>query len=123
MISLSEIRTVVRANTPYKTGFLFDNGIRFSEDSTKFSITYDGNVVPYMGYTEGKWVHKRWKGAVNPNEGWIKNNTVNDLNLMINTATSSEKSAIKKKYERKNSVREQLISQGNLQSLKGNVNR
>lgn len=122
-MNISDIRAVVLINVPYDTGFMYSNGTRFLEDSTKFSIIYDGNVVPYIPYTEYKWVSPKWHGKPNPNEGWIKDKTVNDLNLMINTASSSERATIRKRYERKNQVRDSLKTQGNLQSIKGNENR
>ena len=122
MITLSEIRLIALANIPYDKGFMYMNGTRFSEDSTKFSIVYDGNAVPYIPYTEFVWKAKRWNGAINPNEGWIRNNTVNDLDHIINTAYNGEKSLIMKKHERTvvARARENKIAQGTLQSLKGN---
>jgi hypothetical protein len=127
MITLAEIRTVVNVNVPFKTGFMYSNGTRFSEDAVKFSIVFDGNAVPYIPYTEYKWVHKRWKGAINPNEGWIRNKTVNDLCSIINQTSGREKSLIMSAHKRTLQAREtlarehnQMISQGTLQSIKGN---
>lgn len=123
MITLSEVRTIVLANIPFKDGGMYRDGTRYSEDSTKLSVIYDGNAVQYIAPQEYGFTHYKSGKFVTVNQGFIRDNTVNDLNLIINTATSSEKSGIKKKYERKNQVRDQLIGQGNLQSLKGNANR
>ena len=126
MITLSEVRTIVLANipiAPVNGGRMYRDGTRYSEDSTKLSVIYDGNAVEYIAPQEYGFRHYKSGKFVTVNQGFIRDNTVNDLNLIINTATTSERSAIKKKYERKNQVRDQLTSQGNLQSIKGNMNR
>lgn len=123
MLKMSEIKNIVQANMPFDKGFMFMNGARYTEDETKFSITFDGNAVPYIPYTEYEWKSKRWNGKTNPNEGWIRNNTVNDLTLLINTATSREKRLIFSRHTRTAQARERMISQGILESVKGNMNR
>lgn len=126
MITLSEVRTIVQANipiAPVNGGRMYRDGTRYSEDATKLSVVYDGNAVPYIAPQEYGFTHYLSGKFVTVNQYFIQDNTVNDLNLMINTASSSERSGIKKKYERKNSVRDQLVGQGNLQSLKGNKTR
>ena len=127
MITMSEIVTIVRVNTPYDTGYMYSNGVRFSEDATKYTILFDGNAVPYISYTEYEWVSPRWKGKQNPNENWIRVKTTNDLIYMINNATTNEKKRIMKHHERTILGREralqdrnQMKSQGTLQSIKGN---
>ena len=131
MISVSDIKTVVLVNAPFDKGNLYMNGIRFAEDATKFTITFDGNVVPYIPYTEFKWKHKRWKGKQNPNEKWIRRNTVNDLTHLINSASARESKLIMSRHVRTSQARqtivnnklEQMKSQGTVQSIKGNEMR
>lgn len=130
MISISDIKTVVRVNIPYDNGDMWNLGTRFSEDPTKFTIIFDGNVIPYIPYTEYEWKSPRWHGKQNPNEGWIRTNTVNDLDFMINQASSGESSKIMSAHNRTNLARkrtfhskEQMVSQGTLTSLKGNKTR
>jgi hypothetical protein len=127
MIKMSEIVTIVRANMPYDTGFMYANGTRFSEDATKFKITYDGNAVPYIPYQEYGFRHYISKKLITINQGFIRNNTVNDLNHLINVSSTNEKRRIMKHHERTNLGRERamldkgnMMSQGTLQSLKGN---
>jgi len=123
MLTISDIRTIVLANIPVDGGKMYRNGTRYSEDAIKFSVIYDGNAVPYIAPQEYGFTHYKSGKFVTVNQGFIRDNTVNDLNLIINVANSSEKSGIKKKYERKNRVRDGLVGQGSLQSIKGNENR
>jgi hypothetical protein len=126
MISINDIRTIVLANipiAPVKGGRMYRDGTRYGEDAVKFSVVYDGNMVPYIAPQEYGFTHYLSGKFVTVNQGFIRDNTVNDLNLMINTANSSERATIKKRYERKNQVRDGLVGQGSLHTIKGNENR
>ena len=87
--------------------------------------------MPYIPYTEFKWKHKRWKGKQNPNEKWIRRNTVNDLTHLINSASARESKLIMSRHVRTSQARqtivnnklEQMKSQGTVQSIKGNEMR
>ena len=118
--TLSDIRYTVLAYIPFDTGFMFTNATRYSEDATKYVITYDGNAVPYIGYVEGKWIDPRWNGKKNRNEGFIKTDTVNALSFLINQASGREKSLIMAKNKSTVQYAASQISQGTLQQLKGN---
>ena len=118
--TLSEIRTTVLSYIPYDQGFMFANGTRYSEDSTKYVIVYDGNAVPYIPYTEYKWISPRWNGAKNPNEAFIRNDTVNALSFLINQASGRQKNLIMAANKRTVQARASQLSQGTLQTLKGN---
>jgi len=125
MLSMGSIKQVVRNNIPYDTGFMYLNGVRFSEDATKYVIVYDGNAVPYIMFQEYGFKHWRSKKMITTNKGFIQNNTVNDLSFLINSASAKESTLIGKAQDRtelarQRTSREQMISQGTLQSIKGN---
>lgn len=51
---------------------------RQSTDDLRKSIRIEGNRVVignedvnYAVYTNEKWISEKWKGAINPNEGWV----------------------------------------------------
>lgn len=123
MITLSEIRYTVLSYIPYDKGFMYINGTRFVEDNTKFSIIYDGNAVPYIPYQEYGFKHYRSGKLVTVNKHFIQADTVNALNFLINSATSGEKSLIMAANKRTVQARNNQISQGTMESLKGNMNR
>lgn len=123
MITLSEIKLTVQNYIPYDKGFMYKQGTRFSEDNTKFSIIYDGNSVPYIPYQEYGFIHYRSGKFIDVNQYFIQNDTVNALDYLINTASSREKSLILAQSKRTVQARESMLSQGTLQSIKGNKNR
>ena len=123
MISISEIKYTVKNYIPYDTGFMYSSGTRFSEDSTKFSIVYDGNAVPYISYQEYGFKHYLSGKFITVNQYFIQNDTVNALNYLINTANTREKSLILAQSKRTVQARDKLLSQGTLTSLKGNKTR
>jgi len=120
---LTDIRTTVLSYIPYDKGFMYANGTRFSETNTMYSIMYDGNAVPYIPYTEYKWISPKWNGKKNPNEAWIRNDTVNALDFLINQATSRQRSLIMATNKRTVQARNNQLSQGTLTQLKGYGNR
>ena len=123
MITLSDIRYTVLNYIPYDKGFMYMNGTRFSEDDVKYTIIYDGNAVPYIPYQEYGFKHYRSKKLITVNKGFIQNDTVNALDFLINTASSREKSLIMAQSKRTVQARNNMLSQGTLQSVKGNMNR
>jgi len=120
MITLSEIRLTVQNYIPYDKGFMYANGTRFFEDATKFSVIYDGNAVPYIPYQEYGFTHYRSGQFITVNQHFIQTDTVNALDYLINAATSNEKSLILAQSKRTIQARNNQLSQGTLQSLKGN---
>ena len=123
MITLNDVRLTVQNYIPYDKGFMYMNGTRFSEDSTKFSIVYDGNAVPYIPYQEYGFTHYKSGKFIDVNQYFIQNDTVNALDYLINSSASSEKSLILAQSKRTVQARNNQLSQGTLQSLKGNKNR
>ena len=91
---LTDIRTTVLSYIPYKSGFMYANGTRFSETNTMYSIMYDGNAVPYISYQEYGFVHYRSGKLVTENQYFIQEDTVNALDFLINQATSRQRSLI-----------------------------
>ena len=120
MITLNDIRLTVQNYIPYDTGFMYANGTRFSEDDVKFTIIYDGNAVPYIPYQEYGFTHYRSGKQITVNQGFIQNDTVNALDFLINNATAKEKSLILAQSKRTVQARNNMMSQGTLQSIKGN---
>lgn len=124
MITLNDIRLTVKNYIPYDKGFMYMNANRFSEDNTKFTIIYDGNTVPYIPYQEYGFIHYKSGRRITVNKGFIQNDTVNALNFLINQASGREKTLILAQSKRTVQARNNMLSQGTLQSLKGNqVNR
>lgn len=123
MITLNDIRYTVLNYIPFDKGFMYMNGTRFSEDAVKYTIIYDGNAVPYIPYQEYGFKHYRSKKMITVNKGFIQNDTVNALDFLVNTASSREKSLIMAQSKRTVQARDNMMSQGTLQSIKGNMNR
>ena len=121
-ITMGNIKTIVQSKVPFDKGGIYE-ATRFAEDSTKFSIIYDSNIAPHIPYQEYGFTHYKSGKFITVNQFFIQDDTVNELNLLINTASTSEKSTLLKRQGRKKQVRDKLISQGSLQSIKGNENR
>ena len=120
---MNDIKTTCLAYVPYDRGFMYTQGLRFSEDSVKYTIEYDGNAVPYIPYQEYGFTHYLSGKRVEVNKGFIQNDTVNALDFLINQATANEKSLIQAANKRTVQSRENMLAQGTLTSLKGNTNR
>ena len=65
----AKLLDIARLTAPFRFGGLM-NSIIIERIPSGFKLTSRGVVAPYNLATEGKWVHKRWKGKKNPNEGW-----------------------------------------------------
>lgn len=62
-----------KEKSPYKTGNLRLNAIRFEYvDAKTFKVYINDVIAPYVYYTNEKWVSPRWNGRQNPNEGWVE---------------------------------------------------
>lgn len=120
---LNDIKLVVQSYIPYDKGFMYKNGTRFSEDNTKYSVIYDGNAVPYIPYQEYGFTHWISGKFITVNQYFIQNDTVNALDFLINQATSGEYSRIQAFNKRTVQARENMLSQGTLQTFKGNKTR
>lgn len=123
MISLSEIRMIALSEVPYDKGYMYINGLRFNEDSTKFSITYDTIAVPYIWYQEKGFKHFKTKKLVTRNQWFIKDRTVNALTSYANEPSEWKRSSIMNHNERTIQARTSKLSQGTLESIRGNENR
>lgn len=122
MISLTDIRLTVQAYIPYDTGNMYLNGTRFSEDDTKYTIIYDGNIVPYIPYQEYGFRHYKTGQMVEVNKHFIQNDTVNALDFLINQASSGEYTRIMAFNKRTVQARNSQMSQGVLNTARGNMN-
>lgn len=118
-MNMQDIVTIVEANFPFDTGFMYKNGARYSENESSYSIIYDGNAVPYIPYQEYGFTHYRSGKFITVNQYFIQNNTVNDISYLINTAGTSEQSTIMQYHKRTTDARASLTSQGMLDSQKG----
>ena len=121
--TIGEIKQTVLSYIPFDKGFMYQQGTSFSEDSTKYSIIYRGDIVPYIGYQEYGFRHYRSGKMVTVNQYFIQNDTVNALDFLINSASAGEKSLINAANKRTVQARNNMVGQGTLQQLKGNVNR
>lgn len=123
MITMTDIRLTTQKYIPYDKGFMFANANRFIEDDTKFSIIYDGNIVSYIQHQEYGFKHYRSGKMITVNQYFIQNDTVNALDFLINSATANQKSLIMATNKRTVQARANQLSQGVLESLKGNKTR
>lgn len=63
-------------NTRYitSTGNLAFNALKYSitqlDNGYDLHIWVDEEIAPYMVFTNEPWLHERWHGRSNPNEGW-----------------------------------------------------
>ena len=54
------------------TGNMRFNATKFEVASdTHFRVVIDGEVAPYVPYTNEPWISPKWHGLQNPNEGWF----------------------------------------------------
>lgn len=120
MITINDIKLTVQSYIPYDKGFMYTNGTRYYEDAYKFSVTYDGNAVPYIPYQEYGFTHWISGKRVEVNKHFIQNDTVNALDYLINTATQTQRDRITAFNTRTVQARDSQLAQGVLQSLKGN---
>lgn len=61
----------LRNLAPKDTGNLAYNAIKIEFPSPNVCHIYvDESIAPYMPFTTRPWVHPRWHGKKNPNEGW-----------------------------------------------------
>lgn len=66
-----DIVAIIKENSPYRTGNLRHNAIKFRLiSSNKVVIEVNETIAPYMVYTNEPWISPRWNGKTNPNEGW-----------------------------------------------------
>lgn len=107
MITLEVARHIVGKNMPYDTGYMFTFGARYNETEHMIAIYYDTNAVPYIHWNE--------IGANgNPNKGFIANDTVNELNYVIQLDEfdlNTHLTGVQKKVQ----LRSTLIQQGVLE--------
>jgi len=60
----------VKQSAPVRT-YNLQNSIKVRDlPNGGFEIFIDTNQAPYAEATIGPWVHGRWHGRQNPNEGW-----------------------------------------------------
>lgn len=62
------LKTVLQARAPYRTGNLALNAIRVVENR----VIVGGEIAEYAPSTNEPWSSSKWKGAKNPNEGWVQ---------------------------------------------------
>lgn len=63
-------------DSPVDTGNLRDRGLIKKQFSpTNAGIVLGGRDAPYGPITTLPWIHPRWQGKRNPNEGWAQRAT------------------------------------------------
>ena len=59
------------------TGNMRFNATKFEVVSdAHFRIVVDGDIAPYVPYTNEPWISPKWRGAQNPNEGWFPRSVI-----------------------------------------------
>lgn len=67
------LETSCRIYAPKDTGNLSINAIKSVYEDGMWQVVIGGELAPYAVYTNEAWISEKWKGAQNPNEGWIQN--------------------------------------------------
>lgn len=67
------LETSCRIYAPKDTGNLSINAIKSVYEDGMWQVVIGGELAPYAVYTNETWISEKWKGAQNPNEGWIQN--------------------------------------------------
>ena len=67
------LETTCRIYAPKDTGNLSINAIKSVYEDGMWQVVIGGELAPYAVYTNEAWISEKWKGAQNPNEGWIQN--------------------------------------------------
>ncbi len=75
MITLFQMTNILHkymySYSPVDTGNLHDRGLVKKQFSpTSMGIIMGGPLAPYGPYTTLPWIHERWNGKQNPNQGW-----------------------------------------------------
>jgi hypothetical protein len=100
---------------------MYLNGVQFTEDNAKYSVIYDTNMVKHILPQEKGFTHYISGEFITVNQFFIENDTVNALTSLANMSPS-EKSFITATNARKVQARNNQISQGVLETLKGSDN-
>jgi hypothetical protein len=122
-VTVNDVRITCDAYMIFDTGKARMQGLRYSENDGIISAVYDGVSLPYIHYQETGFTHWISGRQVEVNKGYISNDTTNALSFLVNNATTAEKSVIMASNKRTVQARNNQMSQGVLQSLKGNENR
>jgi hypothetical protein len=101
-MSLGELRTIVDANKPFDTGYLFTFGNRYNETPMYKVAVYDLLTVPYIQFLE------EGTAFSSKHKGFISNKTVGQINAGVQNFSQ---------LERKNVSRSSLISQGVMEHI------
>lgn len=83
----TECVKIMRDRSPYKTGNLRYNAVKFDmPDNNTFRIYIDEKIAPYMPYTNEEWINR---SGDNPNEGWF-DEAVKEIAEFIAAQTGGE---------------------------------
>jgi len=102
-LTLSDLRTIVDANKPFDTGFLFNFGNRYNDNGHFMVAIYDLITVPYIQFLE-----EGTRYSIK-HKGFISNKTVGQVNAGVQNIG---------RLEQKNVDRTSLISQGVMNHIK-----
>lgn len=103
-LTLSDLRTIVNANKPFDTGFLFNFGNRYNENGHYMVAIYDLVTVPYIQFLE------EGTAFSTKHQGFISQDTVGQVNAGVQDIS---------KLEQKNIKRSTLVSQGVMEHIRG----
>lgn len=101
-MTLGELRSIVDANKPFDTGYLFTLGNRYNETAMFKVAIYDLLTVPYIQFLEEGTVFS------DRHKGFISVKTVGQINAGVQNFS---------KLEAKNASRTSLISQGVMEHI------
>lgn len=105
-ITLEAARTIVDANKPFDTGYLFTFGNRYNDTTEYIHIIYDLNVVPYIQFLEEGTVFST------KHVGFISADTVGQINAYVAGMDLND-------AQKFNNQRASLISQGVMEHAQG----
>lgn len=67
------LETSCRIYAPKDSRTLSRDAIKSAYEDGMWQVVIGGELAPYAVYTNEAWISEKWKGAQNPNEGWIQN--------------------------------------------------
>lgn len=119
-ITTNDAKITVDAYMIFDKGYARMHGLRYNENNGFLSIIYDGIAIPYIHYQETGFTHWISGRRVEVNKNYISEDTTNALDFLVNSANMQEKSLIMASNKRTVQARNNQMSQGVLESIKGN---
>lgn len=112
-MDLQDFRSIIQAQIPYDTGFMFLSGVKYYQTEHFLMAEYDTSRVPYIVYNEEGTIY------TTKNKGFISERTVGALNRFATYEDKGERALVISRYEEYNNRRgsTNMIKQGALDKI------